>query len=369
MKFILTCACLLLLSLNSFAVDQFNTLRWNRGNYNLQNNKTDQNNWFEWWYYKVVVPETGESFFFMYGVVNPWDHSQKSIASRSYIEMGDFSKKLQIKETYSVSKFNASYENTLVDLPGGTATDTNFQGKVANTEGVVSSWNIAIENKWKFNATGWVTGRMLTNIEWHAAQPDATCNGIINSGGREIVLKDAPCYQDRNWGNSFPKWWTWIVSNHFEKHPDTALALGGGNPTFLKRFKFLKGVAIGLKHKGKVYEFRPNDLDKVKVDVNFGKWNIIGINLENKIEIVASAPKDKFMDLQFMTPSGEIFHDFETLTGKVVVKLYKKQFVLSKRWKLLETLTSNFSGIEYGSRSRNITSNIFNSSINLFSNY
>ena len=27
-----------------------------------------------------------------------------------------------------------------------------------------------------------------------------------------------------------PKWWTWIVSNKFENSPDTALAIGGGQP-------------------------------------------------------------------------------------------------------------------------------------------
>ena len=70
-------------------------------------------------------------------------------------------------------------------------------------------------------------------------------------------------------------------------------------------------------------------------------------NKNIKIEVVATAPKESFMDLQFLTPDGQIFHDYETLTGKVVVKLYKKTLF---GWKIFETLQSNQTGIEYGSK-------------------
>lgn len=319
-------------------VDPFNTYQYHEA-------KKAGRPWFEWWYYKVVLPDSGESFYFVYGVVNPWDADLKLPASRAYVGMGDFSQKYQMEEKSSPKQFMAAYDQTFIKIGNNQATDSDFSGDIQNETGENSSWNISIRKDWAFNATSWATGKNITNIEWYPAQAGAHCSGSIISKGKLIQFTDAPCYQDRNWGSEFPLWWTWIVSNHFDQHPDTILALGGGRPKYLgKKFPF-EGASIGLKHKGIQYAFRPNDLDKVKTDVSFGKWKITGVNAHNKIEIEAIAPKEKFMDLEFMTPQGDIFHDLETLTGHVTVRLYRPYGL---GWKLIESLQSDFAGIEYG---------------------
>jgi tocopherol cyclase len=180
---------------------------------------------------------------------------------------------------------------------------------------------------------------------WYPAQASAHCSGSILSKGKLYQFTNAPCYQDRNWGSSFPLWWTWIVSNHFKNNPGTALAVGGGRPKYFDTHFPLQGVDVGLKHKGVVYDFRPNDLDNVKINISFGKWEVTANNSTNKVEISAFAPKEKFMDLVFTTPTGELFHDYETLSGEVTVKLYKRE---SFQWKLIDTLYSDAAGIEYG---------------------
>lgn len=317
-------------------VDKFNTYQWD---------KTQTKPWFEWWYYKIVLPKTKDSFFFVYGIVNPWDHAETQIGTRSYVGMGDFSAKKQVEKLFSPQQFHASYDQTLVEVEGLTATDKNIKGQLIDKDGDNYSWDISIQKDWAFNAMGWAIDKEVTNIAWYPAQASAHCSGSIISKGQLYQFSDALCYQDRNWGSSFPLWWTWIVSNNFINNPGTTLAVGGGRPKYLNTKFPLEGVSIGLKHKGEVYHFRPNDLDIVKVDINFGKWEIEAQNKFQKIEISAFAPKDKFMDLQFMTPEGEIFHDFETLTGSVTVKIFKRNFL---KWTLIETLYSDEAGIEYG---------------------
>lgn len=81
-------------------------------------------------------------------------------------------------------------------------------------------------------------------------------------------------------------------------------------------------------------------------DVSFGKWKVMAMSKKYKIEVEAYAPKEEFMDLQFVTPSGEIFHDYETLTGQLRVKLYERNGV---GLKLIADLISNYAGIEFGS--------------------
>jgi tocopherol cyclase len=317
-------------------VDPFNVYQWKTKN---------RGPWFEWWYYKVVLPDTGESYFFVYGVVNPWDTKKTMPGTRAYVSMGDFLAKTQTETQYPVVDFKASYDQTLIDVQGQVATDQNIKGELLDKNGDINSWDVSIQKDWSYNPTGWATGKGITNIEWYAAQASAKCSGSIVSHNKLVQFTDAPCYQDRNWGNAFPMWWSWIVSNQFKENPDSVLAVGGGRPKYLNTKFPLQGVTVGLRHKGKEYHFRPNDFDHITQTINFGTWEISADNGADKITISASAPKDKFMDLQFMTPEGKIFHDFETLTGHVTVKIYEKHLL---QWKLTDTLTSEFAGIEYG---------------------
>lgn len=327
-----------ILAFSSFAeFDRFNV-------YQYDQKKMNEKPWFEWWYYKVVLPDQNESFYFVYGVVNPWDKLQKNFASRSYVKMGDFTDKIQVEKVFSPNQFFAAVDQTLVQIENDQATENNFFGSIISN-GQMYSWDIDIKKDWGYNAAGWATGKNVTDIEWYPAQAGAHCSGKIISGKKEIIFKDAPCYQDRNWGSLFPKWWTWIVSNQFENHPDTVLAVGGGWPSFNGKFTPIKGVSIGLYHKGKEYHFRPNHLNWVTTDVTLGNWKVSGENPLYKVEVEAFAPLEKFMDLEFLTPQGIIFHDYETLTGSVRVKIFKK---IKLKWKILDEIFSKYAGIEYG---------------------
>jgi tocopherol cyclase len=318
--------------------DRFNTYQFQ------ENSRTP---WFEWWYYKVVLPETGESFYFVYGVVNPWDKEKTMAGTRSYVGMGDFKNNLIVENKFAVSDFYASHTQTLIEVKNNHASDLNFSGSVEHHSGDQYSWDISIQKDWSYNPVSWALGKGITDIEWYPAQASAHCSGTIISKNQLHQFTNAPCYQDRNWGKQFPTWWTWIVSNQFNEDPDSTLAVGGGKPQYYGRDFPLSGVSIGLRHKGVDYHFRPNDLDIIKTNVSMGQWEVSGENREVKITVDASAPKESFMDLRFLTPDGNIFHDYETLTGKVTVKIFRKKRL---KWVLSDTLTSDFAGIEYGSK-------------------
>ena len=339
MKKILLLSLFLTFSVNA-QVDPFNVYRYKEGS---------TKPWFEWWYYKVVLPDTGESFFFVYGVVNPWDKDQKMIGTRSYVGMGDFSSNTQVENRFGINQFRAAYDQKLIEIENQKATENNISGSLKEkASGDIYSWDIAVNKDWAFNPAGWATGKGVTDIEWYASQASAHCSGTIISHNKLHQFNNAPCYQDRNWGSEFPTWWTWVVSNQFKENPDSVLAIGGGMPIFHGKHIPFQSVAIGLHHKGVDYHFRPNDLDIIKTDVSFGKWEMSGQNAHQKVTISAYAPKEKFMDLQFVTPEGDVFHDYETLTGSVKVNIYEKHLL---KWDLVDTLTSEYAGIEYGSRS------------------
>lgn len=338
-------------SFQLFAYDQFNTYRWNRKNALNGSTKYKEGPWYEWWYYKVVLPKSNEAFYFVYGVVNPWDKNGKMKGSRSYVGMGDFFSKINFEEKSEVEDFEASYKSTYVYVNGNVATDRSLRGDIVSENGLRYKWDIEVEKKWSYNGMGWGLGMGITNIDWYPAQASARCTGTVEAPNRIVTFEDAPCYQDRNWGKTFPRWWAWIVSNHFEGYPDTVLAVGGGWPSILGFYTPIKGLAIGLKHRGVEYSFTPAYLDTIRMNIDFGTWEVTGINRARtqKVVVKAWAPREKFMDLQFMTPDGKVFHDYEALLGSATVKIYKNTGWVFDNWKLVETLRSNAVGIEYGS--------------------
>lgn len=328
-------------------VDPWNTYQWNKKNIAAKNGLIDKSPWFEWWYYKVTVPNTGKSYYFVYGIVNPWDKEKKLKGTRAYVGMGDFHQKFQVENLYELDQFKASYENTSIQMEHNLATDQKIIGILHDKKSQpLVQWNIDIKKQWSFNAQSWLLGSGLTDIDWYPAQASATCSGTIMSGKEEIQFTDAPCYQDRNWGKRFPDWWAWIVSNYFDHHPGTVLAIGGGKPTVRSIPAPTGGMFIGLRHKNQEYSFRLNELNPVVAKISMGEWKLLGLNRTHMITVEADAPKEKFMDLQFMTPTGEMFHDYETLNGNVHVKLYKR---VGWKYYLQDTLHSSHTGIEFGS--------------------
>ncbi len=338
--------------------DPYNALIWNRKNALAQNGRIDRDDWYEWWYYKVVVPETDQAYYFVYGVVNPWDTRSPNPAnesSRSYVGFGDFSAKVIGENKFGTEAFSAAYDRTFIQVGDNTATDQEISGAIEDTQ-VSAKWHLNLSRDWSFNAMGWgMFQNWVSNIYWYPAQASAAMTGWIETGkpgepSRRIELDHAPAYQDRNWGRSFPKWWTWLVSNHFKNSPGTVLASGGGRPKIFNEVELISAVVVGLKHEGKEYSFRPNDGDKISIDINYGKWEVVAENRnDERIEISANAPKEAFLCLPFMTPQGQWFYDYETLKGNIKVKLFKKKGWFNPTWVQIADLETDEGGIEYGS--------------------
>jgi len=349
------------ISLVAFAdVDPFNALLWNRENALAANGQVDRSPWFEWWYYKVLDPATGHAFFFTYGVINPWDSTDTLGGTKSVVEAGEFTNHLLLNDSMPVTSFKASYDKTFVQIGENTATDQALVGHVVK-DGHDMAWNLSLVKNWGFDAMGWTmkTGSM-SGIYWYPAQASATVNGWIRIDGQTYNLVNAPGYQDRNWGNGFPKWWTWLVSNEFKNSPGTTLAVGGGEPELLGSVYLFSGLCIGLNYQGKEYVFRTTDGNDVQFDIHWGKWNVTAQNSTTRLEISAYAPPEKFMMLPFMSPQGATFYDYEALTGQMTVRLLTRATIFSD-WTLMDTLETDSAGIEWGTPQPLSLSGVFNS--------
>lgn len=331
--------------------DYGNSLIWNQKNHFAGNGRVVRDPWIEWWYFKLVLPQSGIPFNFTYGVINPWDEAGKNPHSHAFVRFGDLAGNRIVEEHFSLSEFESSYDEMRTKIGTNLATERRLFGELTSEEGESFSWDIEVEKRWSFNAMTWSMRFLnLTNIAWYPAQADARCSGVIRRGDETFEFSDVPCYQDRNWGVSLPEWWTWIVSNEFDGHPESALVVGGGRPTILGVLR-RDGVVIGLRHEGRVYSFHPQDGHITRTNVQFGTWRVSANNFRHRIEVEAWAPFEQFTDTDFVTPTGARFHDYATLTGSVLVRLYERRWRLGRLpdWKLIAELHSSVAGIEYGS--------------------
>lgn len=327
-------------------VDPYNTYQWNRESAQSGSRRSDTGNWYEWWYYKVIDPATSEAFLFTYGVINPWDVQ----GGRSFLQFGSFGEMSFYEQNFPLSDFSAQYDRVRVDISSNRATDRFISGQVTDKKGRRIRWNLEFEKDWAFNAMGWglqVSG--ISGIYWYPAQASAHASGWIEIDKRRIYLERAPSYQDRNWGRTFPKWWAWLVSNHFEGSPGTVLAAGGGKPKIFNSFYWLTGLCVGFRHKEREYIFRSTDGHRVKFDIHWGRWELAAENNKGeRIEISASASSDKFLLLPFQTPQGSLFYDYEALLGNIQVSLYKRASFI-QGWKKIAEVSTSAGGIEWGS--------------------
>jgi len=327
---------------------------------------SDQNSWYEWWYFKVNDQKSGRSFYFVYGLVNPWDRNQTLISSKAFVQAGDFSQMKIIEEKFKPQDFKKTKNSILQIGKSNDFSEKHLRGDIVNESGHRVRWDLTVAHDWEFNAMGWtIRFPEISNIYWYPAQASTSMNGWIEFDGERTEILDGAGYQDRNWGRSFPDWWAWLVANNFKNSPGTVLAAGGGRPKILNKINIIDGFTIGLKHEGQEYSWRLPDLDKITLDIHFGRWIVSGKNRKGmKIEIEAFAPKEKFMILPFMTPQGKVFKDYETLSGNMTVRLYKKE-AKTKEYKLVTTLETDQAGIEYGSFHEFALEKLFNTHLML----
>lgn len=332
---------------NAGSKDQFNEILWK---------PNDRSDWYEWWYYKVVEPKTQKAYYFVYGLVNPWDTKKEMAASKVFVTAGSFSENMIIEQQFPMNSYSARRDINQKSDPIFKIGKNNFlsptetSGEIINDKKQHVRWYFKTERQWEFNAMSWALfAPEISNIFWYPIQASLKMTGWIDFNGDRVEFENALGYQDRNWGRSFPKWWAWIVSQNFKNSPGTVLASGGGLPRIKGLGNVLDGICIGIFHQGKEYKFRLTDGHRIKMNVRFGKWYVEAINHSNeKIILEAYAPKEKFMILPFTTPQGEIFKDYETLNGYARFKLYKRKF-LGQPWSLIADLETDEAGIEYGS--------------------
>lgn len=314
---------------------------------------------FEGWYYRVTLPDCGETFAFMYSIEDPIGgaaHSggaaqilgvndeyfcrtfpdvQQFWAWQNVLGLGHWRKstKLQTKlppRYLEPEEFDRLIlEDQISD--GYQATATWHQGKLTDPgSGQTVHWQYQIQPRYGWGDRTGVqqsTAGVLSQLQifepgWQILMAHGLATGWIVWQGQRYSFCDAPAYGEKNWGGAFPQKWFWLNCNVFEDQSDLALTAGGGRRSVLG---WMESVAmIGIHYGGKFYEFVPWNA-QVSWEIHpWGYWRMHARNAQYEIELVGTTHHPG-TPLRAPTAAGLTFCCRDTMKGNLTMTLRERQ--------------------------------------------
>ncbi|TVP63688.1 MAG: tocopherol cyclase [Nodularia sp. (in: Bacteria)] len=304
---------------------------------------------FEGWYYRVTLPDCGQTFAFMYSIEDPigdqpysggaaqvlgandeyicrtFPDVQKFWGSRDVLGLGHWGKTdLKTPPLYLLP---TEFERHVQE--GYQATATVNQGEIHDpATGNYCRWLYEIQpiyywgnqNSIQQSTAGWLSSLQIFEPGWQILMAHGVASGSIDWNGKIYEFTNAPAYGEKNWGGAFPQKWFWLNCNSFDGEPDLALTAGGGKRGVLW---WMESVAmIGLHYQGKFYEFVPWNA-KVEWDIQpWGQWQMRARNLDYEIELTGTTDLSG-TPLRAPTANGLLFCCRDTMQGKLDLELRK----------------------------------------------
>lgn len=317
---------------------------------------------FEGWYYRVSLPEVGESFAFMYAIAEPADGGATSGGFAQILAPGDERLYHLFDEVRGFwaepDRLALGHSEPALPQPGlidparfASEVQLGYQATATLNQGVLkdAAWCYRIEpvagwgRPGRPEATmGWLSYLPVFEPGWQILMAHGRATGWIEWRGARYSFEDAPAYGEKNWGGAFPKKWFWVQANAFEADPEAALIAGGGRRGFLWREESV--AMVGLYHGGRFYRFLPEDGHLRCAVTPWGRWQIEAVSERYRIEVSGTAARDDGIELLAPTATGAHFVCRDTLKGSVQVRL-------SRRWGTRAVLfegSTRLGGLETG---------------------
>ncbi|MEY3299272.1 MAG: hypothetical protein RLZZ597_2532 [Cyanobacteriota bacterium] len=337
---------------------------------------------FEGWYFRVILPEVGHSFAFMYSIEDPGGeqpHSggaaqilgpQDGYLCRSFPNLHLFwawreglglghGRKTSGLSPHWATGMNPQPLRPQFLLPGEfdrhvqegyQATATWHQGKLYDpASGHTTRWQYATEPVY-----GWgnpdqaqqSTAGLLSQLQifepgWQVLMAHGWASGWIDWQGQRYDFSQAPAYSEKNWGSAFPKKWFWLQCNAFNQ-PDLALTAGGGRRQVLSRTEEV--AMVGLHHRGQFYEFVPWNATLQWHIAPWGSWHLRAERPDYVVELSGNTCHPGQAVL-VPTRHGMQPHCRDTAQGHLSLTLWRKR---GRTLTLLLAAHSDQAGLETG---------------------
>jgi len=329
---------------------------------------------FEGWYYRVTLPDCGQTFAFMYSIDDPsggkpcsggaaqilgpndeylwrtFPKAKQFWASSQSLALGHWGKtNLQISPQYLEPD---QFKHHIVE--GYQATANLNQGSIRDpATGQYCRWQYEIKPVYGWgnqsvqqqSTAGWLSYLPIFEPGWQILMAHGLATGWIEWNNQHYNFTDAPAYSEKNWGRAFPQKWFWLNCNSFDNQSDLALTAGGGRRKVLWWEE--SAALIGIHYQGKLYEFVPWN-SKVNWQIHpWGSWQMQAENADYEVELTSTTDKPG-TPLRAPTEQGLIFFCRDTMQGQLTLELRERR---SGKSQTILKASSSVCGLETGGAS------------------
>lgn len=340
---------------------------WQGGNASRE--RFPQRRFFEGWYYRVTLPDCGQTFAFMYSIEDPLGGQPHSGGGAQILGPHD---EYLCRSFPDVNRFWAWRQALGLGHWGKTDLGTapcylppiefseqiqqGYQGTATWHQGVLhdpgtgrsARWAYDIEpidgwgdrGKTQQSTAGWLSFLPIFEPGWQILMAHGLASGWIDWNGTRYEFNRAPAYAEKNWGGAFPQKWFWLNCNCFEDEPELALTAGGGKRGVLW---WMESVAmVGIHHQGKFYEFVPWN-GQVHWQVKpWGLWQMWAENADYQVELEGMSDRPG-TPLRAPTEQGLTFVCRDTMQGHLTLTLKRRH-----SGKVILNAQSHLCGLEVG---------------------
>ena len=346
---------------------------------------------FEGWYFRLTLPETHQTFAFMYSMEDPVGgqrHSggtaqilgpDDSYFCRTFPDVGQFwawAEGLGVghwRETAPSKDPVGAPQGTPQQQPrllsstefkqhvteGYQATATFHQGYLSDPAFGTVAWEYHTEPVYGWGSTGQPqqsTAGVLSSLQifepgWQILMAHGHATGWLEWQGQRHEFTNALAYSEKNWGRAFPQKWFWLNCNAFQGVPDLALTAGGGRRQVLN---WMESVAmVGIHYQGQFYEFVPWNARVTWHVTPWGYWQMRcersslalgGQRLDYAVEVTGTTTLPGIL-LRAPTHDGMAFCCRDTALGNLSLKLWQRR---GSDLELVVAATSTQAGLEVG---------------------
>jgi hypothetical protein len=214
-------------------------------------------NFFEGWYFKFADAPERRVWAVIPGIFLA-SSSQSEQESHSFVQIADGQSGVTHYHRYPLHEFRASptafdvriglnhfrsdFLSLDIDRPEQSISGTlHFNGMIP--------WPVTFTSP---GIMGWYTFVPFMECYHGVLSLDHKVVGHLKLEGRDVDFTGGRGYIEKDWGQSFPRGWVWMQTNHFAK-PGTSLTASVGRIPWLG--SAFRGFIIGLWHDGRLYRF------------------------------------------------------------------------------------------------------------------
>lgn len=324
---------------------------------------------FEGWYFRLTLPEPGQTFAFMYSIDDPaggtdhaggaaqilgpndtyycrtfpdvsqfwaWPHQLRlghwrlSTAAGAARYLGGENFQREVKEGYQVS--SRRHQGRLLNPLGGVEAAWDYHTVT------MAGWGTPVQKA----TAGWLSYLPVFEPGWQVLMAHGLASGWVDWQGDRYTFNEAPAYAEKNWGGAFPAKWFWIQCNAFTDHPHLSVTAVAGVREVLA---WTENVGlIGIHYEAKFYEFFSPDCTFTWHVEPWGHWHLSAENDRYRVMLTGRATDDGTW-VRVPTREGLQFLCRDTTHGELHMQLWRRSH--STETLMLET-ASQLAGLEVG---------------------